>query len=96
LAVASRAVLGAFEALGLDGDALLLELGLERATLADPDRRIPAALADRLWQAAMERSRDPNLALHAAERLEFGAYRVIDHLAAHAPTLGRSFERIAA
>jgi AraC-like DNA-binding protein len=86
----------AFEALGLDGDELLAEVGLDRATLADADRRIPAAAADRLWQAAMARSRDPDLPLHAAERLEFGAYRVIDHLAAHAPTLGRSFERIAA
>jgi AraC-like DNA-binding protein len=96
LAVASRAILVAFEALGLDGDELLAEVGLERAILADPDRRIPATAADGLWQAAMVRSRDPDLALHAAERLEFGAYRVIDHLAAHAPTLGRSFERIAA
>ena len=95
LAVASRAVLAAVEALGLDGDALLTEVGLERASLDDPDRRIPASAADGLWQAAMARSPDPNLALHAAERLEFGAYRVIDHLAAHAPTLGRSFERIA-
>ncbi len=96
LAVASRAVLAAFEALGLDGDALLAEIGLERATLADPDRRIPALLADSLWQAALARAGDPDLALHAAERLPFGAYRVIDHLAAQAPTLGHAFERIAA
>lgn len=89
-------MLAAFEALGLDGAELLAELGLERAALEGPDRRIPATVADGLWQAAMARSRDPNLALRAAERLEFGAYRVIDHLAAHAPTLGRSFERIAA
>lgn len=96
LAVASRAVLGAFESLSLDGDALLAEVGLDRASLDDPDRRIPATAADGLWQAAFARSRDPNLALHAAERLELGAYRVIDHLAGHAPTLGRAFERIAA
>lgn len=95
LAVASRAVLGAFEALGLDGDALLAEAGLTRAALEDPDRRIPAVAADGLWAAAATRAGDPELALRAAERLEFGAYRVIDHLAAHAPSLGRALERIA-
>ncbi len=96
LAVASRALIAACEALGLDGDALLAEIGLDRARLADPELRIPAVQADALWRAIAARCDDPDLALHAAERLPFGAYRVLDYLAAHAPTLGAAFERVAA
>jgi AraC-like DNA-binding protein len=96
LAVASRALIAACEPLGLDGDALLAEVGLDREALADPELRIPATQADALWRALAERTNDPDLALHAAEQLPFGAYRVIDYLAAHAPTLGGAFERVAA
>lgn len=96
LAVASRALILAGDALGLDGDALLAEVGLDRARLADPELRIPAGQADALWLAIAARCDDPDLALHAAEKLPFGAYRVVDYLAAHAPTLGAAFERVAA
>jgi AraC-like DNA-binding protein len=96
LAVASRALIAACERLGLDGAALLAELGLDREQLADPELRIPATTADALWQAVAARIDDPNLALKAAEQLPFGAYRVIDHLAAHAQTIGAAFERVAA
>jgi AraC-like DNA-binding protein len=96
LAVASRALVAACEGLGLPVDALLAEAGLDRRTLADADARIPASSAEALWRAVAGRSADPDLALHAAEALPFGAYRVIDHLAAHAPTLGAAFERVAA
>lgn len=96
LAVASRALIAACEPLGLDGDALLAEVGLDREQLVDPELRIPASSADALWQALAERTNDPDLALHAAERLPFGAYRVVDYLAANAPTLGGALERVAA
>lgn len=95
LAVASRALITACERLGLDGDALLAEVGLSREQLADPELRVPAALADALWQLAAARIDDPDLALHVAEQLPFGAYRVVDFVAAHAPTLGDAFERVA-
>ena len=89
-------MIAAAEALGLDGDALLAEVGLDRAGLADPELRIPASQADALWQAIAARCDDPDLPLHAAERLPFGAYRVVDYLAAHAPSLGAALERVIA
>lgn len=95
LSVASRAVLDACERLGLDGSALLNAANLTREQLDDPDRRLAARHADALWEAAFAEARDPHLALHAAVALPFGAYRVVDFLAAHSPTMGDAFKRIA-
>ncbi len=96
LSVASRAILDAYEQLGLDGDALLNAAGLAREEVRDPDRRIPAARADALFAAAYARADDPHLALHAAEALPFGAYKVVDFLCAHSATVAEAYRRIAA
>jgi AraC-like DNA-binding protein len=95
LSIASRAVVEACEHLGLDGDELLTHAGLRRDEVFDPDARIAASRADALWQAAYVRSGDRDLALHAAEALPFGAYKVVDFLAAHSPTVGEAYRRIA-
>ena len=95
LSVASRALLEACEGLGLDTGALLAAAGLERAVVMDPDARIPAERADSLWVAASEAASDPHLALHAAQALPFGAYKVLDYIVAHAPTVGEGLDRIA-
>jgi AraC-like DNA-binding protein len=96
LAVASNAVLDACSRLGLDRAALASAAGVEAGELADPDARLPAAKADAIWAAAVAAGGDACLALHAAEALPFGAYRVIDFLTANAPTLGDALERVAA
>lgn len=96
LSVASRAVLDACERRGLDGDALLAAAGLTRALVEDPDARIDAACADALWEHAFARAGDPFLALHAAESLPFGAYKVIDYLATHSTTVGDGMTQVAA
>jgi AraC-like DNA-binding protein len=85
----------ACERLGLDTDSFMAEAGLCRDEVCDPDGRLPREKATALWQLAFQRSPDPNLALHAAEQLDFGAYKVVDYLAAHAPSLGAAYERIA-
>lgn len=96
LSVASNAVLDACERLGLDREALAEAAGLDLEQLAQPDARIPAAKADAIWTAAVAASADPCLAIHAAEALPVGAYRVIDFLVVNAPTLGEGLTRIAA
>lgn len=87
-------MLNACARLGLDTSLILTAAGLDRATLEDPDARIPVAQADALWQKAYELSGDPNLALHAIEVLPFGAYRVIDFLASSAPTIGMALAKV--
>ena len=95
LPVASRALLESCLRLGLDGDALLAAAGIARASLEDPDARLSAAQADGLWRAAYDASRDPLLALRAAEATPFGAYRVIDYLGVTGATLGDGLRRVA-
>jgi AraC-like DNA-binding protein len=96
LAVASNAVLDACARLGLDRAALASAAGVEPGELADPDARLLATKADAIWAAAAAFGSDACLALHAAEAVPFGAYRVIDFLTANAPTLGEALERVAA
>ena len=82
LSVSSRAIIDACARLGLDTDQILNAAKLDRAVLQNPDARIALEQMDALWKKAYELSNDPNLALHAIEVLPFGAYRVIDFLAA--------------
>ena len=92
--VSSRALVDACAKLGVDTDTLLKTAGLERGLLQDPDARIPVAKVAELWQHAYALARDPHLALHAAEALPFGAYKVIDYMAASAATVGVAFHKV--
>jgi AraC-like DNA-binding protein len=87
-------MLSACARLGLDTSQILRAAGLDRATLENPDVRLPAEQVDALWRNAYELSGDPNLALHAIEVLPFGAYRVIDFLASSAPTIGMALAKV--
>ncbi len=56
--------------------------------------RIAAENADALWAHAYAVADDPQLALHAAEALPFGSYRVLDFIVANAPTVGEGLARV--
>jgi AraC-like DNA-binding protein len=91
LTVSSRALVDACERLGVDTEALLCAVGIDRATLADPDARLAGSQASALWAKAYELSRDPVLSLHAAEACPLGAYKVIDYMGFNAGTVGEAF-----
>lgn len=95
LSVSTRALLRACERLGLDTAAILESAGLRQADIDDPDARIPADRFDRVWREAHARAGDPELALHAAEAVPPGGYKVIDFLATSAATLGAGIRRVA-
>jgi AraC-like DNA-binding protein len=96
LPVASRALLHACRALGVDSAALLARAGVAPDRLEDPDARLPAEAADAIWREAFAATGDALLALHAAEATPPGAFRVLDYLGATGPTLGDGLRRIAA
>src|SRR5262245_54588411 len=96
LAVSSRALVDACARLGLETDAILAAAAIPRAQLAAPEARLTPRQADAVWQAAFARAGDPCLALHAAEAIPHGAYRVLHYLGAHSATVGQAFERLAA
>ena len=95
LSVASRAVLEACRRLGVDADAVMARAGVARSEIDDPDARLTGAQADAVWREAFAVAGDPQLALHAAEALPFGAYRVLDYLGTTGPTLGEGLRRVA-
>jgi AraC-like DNA-binding protein len=87
-------MLDACARLGLDTAQILAAARLDRATVQDPDARIPLEQVDAVWRKAYELANDPNLALHAIEVLPFGAYRVIDFIASSAPTVGAALAKV--
>jgi AraC-like DNA-binding protein len=91
----SRALLAGCAQLGLDRDTLLEAAGLSSSEVDDPDGRLPLDCVGRLWQAAFDSSGDAALGLQIARAVPFGAYRVIDFLAASAPTVGDGLVRVA-
>lgn len=91
----SRALLAACGPIGLDAEVLLRAAGLTAAQVEDPDARLPIAAVSALWSAALKESGDPGLGLRVALAVPFGAYRVIDFLAASAPTVGEGLVRVA-
>src|SRR5688572_4061308 len=95
LTVSSRALLDACVRLGIDVEAMLAAAQLDRSTVYDADARIPGEKVVALWREAYERSGDPHLALHAAEALPFGAYKVIDFLAGSSTSVGEGLTRVA-
>lgn len=96
LAVSSRALLDSCKRLGVDTAAIVTAACVDRSAIDDPDGYLPAHQVSELWRRAYQASGDPDLALHAAEALQFGAYRVIDYLAASAPTVGVAIEHVSA
>jgi AraC-like DNA-binding protein len=93
-AAVSAPLLGAARA-GVDIGELLAAAGIDRASAEDPDFELTLAQRGVLWREAIVRSRDPALGLHAAESVPWGAFDVVDYVAAQAPTLGEGLAALA-
>ncbi|MBX7084394.1 MAG: AraC family transcriptional regulator [Nannocystaceae bacterium] len=87
-------MLDACERMGFDADGVAARAGVDRAELRDPDARLAPRAIERVWREAYATTADPCLALHAAEHVPDGAYRVLDYLAAASATLGEAIERL--
>lgn len=89
------AMLRTVESRGFETRDLLAAATLTRATVEDPDARIPGPTVIALWNALRERTGDPALQLAAPTILPFGAYRVIDYLVGVSATVGAGVRRFA-
>lgn len=65
---------------GLSKKKLLDEVGISQDCLDHPAGSIPLDLACALWEAALRLTRKEMLGLHAAERVPFGKYRLLDYM----------------
>jgi AraC-like DNA-binding protein len=95
LATSCRALASVCDARGLPTDALLAAAKISRATLDDADGRLSPAALIAFWEAAYHRLSEPALALHVAESLPRGAFRVVEYLASHSATVGEAFAKVA-
>lgn len=90
-----RAILAAFEALGLDARALQSGAGITDAQLADPDVVLPARSLYRMWEEAVRAWGRPGLGLRTAQQVPFGAYEVLDYLVLSSGTVGEGLAHFA-
>jgi AraC-like DNA-binding protein len=67
---------------GLSKKKLLDEVGASQDCLDHPAGSIPLDLMCVLWDAALRLTRKETLGLHAAERVPFGRYRLLDYMLA--------------
>jgi len=95
LSVSTRALLQACERLDIPTGGLLERVGLEARSVDDPDARLSASRVSALWTEIYRITSDPDLALHAAESLPFGAYKVFDYVALGSGTVGDALTQIA-
>jgi AraC-like DNA-binding protein len=72
---------------GRSYEALFRQLDVDPGLLADCDARLPTKVIARVWERVAEDLGDAFLGVHAAENAPPMVFHVLDHAAAHQPTL---------
>jgi AraC-like DNA-binding protein len=91
---ALRPVLGGLQLQGIDVVAVLTSVGVDPATIADPEARVPHRLAIALWRDAVRLTADDAFGLHIAEALDFDVFDVQGYAFTSSPNLGEGLRRI--
>lgn len=95
LSVASvNLILFAARQRGVDTDALGRAVGIDPATLADPDGRIAIRQVQQLWRELVAVTNDPAFALKLGELINPVTVGTLAYVMMHCPTLGRAFEKL--
>jgi AraC-like DNA-binding protein len=89
-----RSILSVFEGHGLDGSGILAAAGFNRESLDKPDTRLSLEQMKTVWRAGYVLSKDPWLALHAAEQVHNGSYGIVDFICGAAATVCEALLRI--
>lgn len=88
-AITIQAMLAAFRVLGLDERRLRAEADVSEQQLAS-GALLPDGVRQRLWVSACREAQRDEFAIEAGLALPFGAFGLMDYLAASADTLGES------
>jgi AraC-like DNA-binding protein len=81
-----RAIVRLCHRKGVATEKLLCAVGIPDKIITDPGARVSAHLAFALWEEAQRRTRDGWIAGDTIESLPFGAYGIMDYLAAACST----------
>lgn len=86
-----RTILALLTNAGVDVDAFLRDLSMDRSKVESSNERINIAIYDRVQERALEVLQDPALGLHMGERTSPSALGLLGHLLISAPTILDSF-----
>jgi AraC-like DNA-binding protein len=90
-----RALVPLVVASGLPERVFLARLGVDRRLLADVDARVPKETVVRAWELAAEATGSECIGLLSSLHAPLGDFPVLDHLAAHMPTVGEALRSLA-
>lgn len=78
---------------GIDADAVLAEVGLDKSILEQRDLRTPHDAQEWFWQAMEKVSGDPHIGLHLGRHLPIFKGQVLEYLFLSSPTFGEGLRR---
>ena len=92
-AIQVQPLIAALERIGQPTARVLALAGLTSADIADPYARIPGNAEFALWDAIVEVTGDPLIAIVLAEQIDTGALGAYEYLLRNSPTLRAAIER---
>jgi|SRR5690554_1963124 len=78
---------------GVDADAVLAKVGLDKSILTQPELRTPHDAQEWFWQAMEEVSGDPHIGLHLGPHMPVFKGQVLEYLFLSSPTFGEGLKR---
>ncbi len=93
-AMVLRPLLACARRRGVNGNAVLHQLGLRPEVLDDADYRIPEALLFRAWDIVGAQVGDPAFGLRVAEESGLGAYDVLDFALYYSDSVREGLDRL--
>ncbi|MEE4249987.1 MAG: AraC family transcriptional regulator [Alcanivoracaceae bacterium] len=78
---------------GVDADAVLAKVGLDKSILTLPELRTPHDAQEWFWQAMEEVSGDPHIGLHLGPHMPIFKGQVLEYLFLSSPTFGEGLKR---
>ncbi|MCC1495395.1 AraC family transcriptional regulator [Alcanivorax sp. 1008] len=78
---------------GVDADAVLAKVGLDKSILTLPELRTPHDAQEWFWQAMEEVSGDPHVGLHIGPHMPIFKGQVLEYLFLSSPTFGEGLKR---
>lgn len=91
--ITPRIIIAECARLGIKKEKLLAKVGLTDDSIENPSCRIPVEKIFALWDSVMSLPIDQMFGVHLAEKVPFGAYRVLDYILATSSSPKDALER---
>lgn len=88
-----RMAYAAMQNAGVDADAVLARVGLDKSVLSQPELRTPHDAQEWFWQAMEEVSGDAHIGLHLGPHMPIFKGQVLEYLFLSSPTFGEGLKR---